>query len=135
MKLSFFFDWSLIMAKRGVATREDFLRVAVTERAKFVTSKAAAGELGLTEASFKQRLKRERELYPQAFEGVEVYPVKPKGRTVDSTEDVMAMLSRLAEVANKRDEADAEAAAAVKAGEAEEGEADTSEEGDSASGE
>lgn len=81
------------MSKRVTVSLKDFLRVTVAEREKFPTHEAAANELGMTVASFRQRLTRERKRYPGIFESVPSYRV---GKTRCATEEqARALLDEL----------------------------------------
>jgi len=88
------------MANRASVSLKEFLAVTVQRRDEIGTVKGAAAELGLTEASFKMRLKREREDYPTVFEGVEAYPVGAKGRTKATIQEAMELLAELANEAD-----------------------------------
>jgi|TARA_Y100000310_G_scaffold232063_1_gene234799 hypothetical protein len=54
-------------------TLEDFLRVTIADRETFDSIDSASAELGMTTASFKQRLITSRKRYPSLYEGTEPY--------------------------------------------------------------
>lgn len=81
------------MGSRVHVTLEDFLRVTIADRAKFDTSESAAAELGMTPASFKQRLTTSRKRYPSLYENVEKYSTDR--RSVPTEEEAAAILATL----------------------------------------
>ncbi len=81
-----------MVRSRASVTLENFLRITVVERNKYNTACEAAQELGMTEASFKQRLQKERKNYPVVFENVPKY--RTNQRRVDECE-AMKMVERL----------------------------------------
>ena len=52
---------------------EDFLRVTIAERDHFDSVQAASDALGMTPASFKQRLIKSKKRYPSLYNGVDAY--------------------------------------------------------------
>ena len=54
-------------------TLEDFLRVTIKDRETLDSIESASAELGMTTASFKQRLITSRKRYPSLYENVEPY--------------------------------------------------------------
>ena len=54
-------------------TLEDFLRVTIADRNQFDSVQEAADELGMTPASFKQRLITSKKRYPALYNGVDRY--------------------------------------------------------------
>lgn len=84
-----------MVRSRASVSLEDFLRVTVVERVKYDTVLEAASELGMTEASFKQRLQKERKNYPVVFENVPKY--RNNKRRADETE-AMNIVERLKSV-------------------------------------
>tara|TARA_R100000963_G_C4599821_1_gene73953 strand:- start:440 stop:709 length:270 start_codon:yes stop_codon:yes gene_type:complete len=54
-------------------TLEDFLRVTIADRNEFDSVQEAADELGMTPASFKQRLITSKKRYPALYNGVDRY--------------------------------------------------------------
>ncbi len=58
---------------RAVVTLKDFLRVTIKERSMLETVEAAAKELGMTPASFKQRLITEKKRYPNLYKNWKPY--------------------------------------------------------------
>lgn len=81
--------------KRAVVSLEDFIRVVVTERERFPTHETAAQSLGMTVASFKQRLSKERKRYPRVFENVGRYNGASNGPRIASENEAMEILNRL----------------------------------------
>ena len=53
---------------RAVVGLQDFLRVTIAQRDQFNSVELACTELGMTPASFKQRLMTERKRYPKLYE-------------------------------------------------------------------
>ena len=58
---------------RAVVTLKDFLRVTIAQRDQFNSVELACTELGMTPASFKQRLMTERKRYPKLYENWQPY--------------------------------------------------------------
>jgi hypothetical protein len=54
-------------------TLEDFLRVTIKDRETLDSIESASAELGMTTASFKQRLITSRKRYPSLYENIEPY--------------------------------------------------------------
>ena len=54
-------------------TLEDFLRVTIAERDHFDSVQEASDELGMTPASFKQRLITSKKRYPSLYNGIDRY--------------------------------------------------------------
>jgi len=54
-------------------TLEDFLRVTIAERNTLDTVESASDTLGMTPASFKQRLIKSKKRYPTLYGGVAAY--------------------------------------------------------------
>tara|TARA_R110000744_G_scaffold37280_1_gene85519 strand:- start:471 stop:737 length:267 start_codon:yes stop_codon:yes gene_type:complete len=54
-------------------TLENFLRITIAERDRFDSVQEAADELGMTSASFKQRLITSKKRYPTLYNGVSRY--------------------------------------------------------------
>ena len=73
---------------------KSFLRVTVVERETFDTITKASIELGMTEASFKQRCTKERKDYPALFESVPKYTSK-SGPRRPSQDEAQAILDEL----------------------------------------
>jgi predicted HTH domain antitoxin len=59
--------------ERVHVTLEDFLRVTIAERNGFDSVQSAAEELGMTVASFKQRLIKSKKRYPSLYDNIEPY--------------------------------------------------------------
>jgi soluble P-type ATPase len=81
--------------KRAVVSLEDFIRVVITQRDAYPTHEKAAEALGMTVASFKQRLTKERKRYERVFEGVGRYQGVSNGPRIASEDEAMAILERL----------------------------------------
>ena len=58
---------------RAVVTLKNFLRVTIAQRDQFNSVELACTELGMTPASFKQRLMTERKRYPKLYENWQSY--------------------------------------------------------------
>ena len=54
-------------------TLEDFLRVTIAQRDECDSVQSAASELGMTPASFKQRMMTAKKRYPSLYENIESY--------------------------------------------------------------
>ncbi len=63
------------MAERVHVTLEDFLRVTIAQRDKFDSVQEASDELGMTPASFKQRLITSKKRYPSLYNGIDRYSI------------------------------------------------------------
>ena len=61
------------MAERVHVTLEDFLRVTIAQRDEFDSVQEASDELGMTPASFKQRLIKSKKRYPTLYTDVPAY--------------------------------------------------------------
>jgi len=81
------------MGSRIHVTLEDFLRVTIAGRNEFDTVESASAELGMTPASFKQRLTTSRKRYPSLYESVERYSTDR--RSVPTEEEAAAILAAL----------------------------------------
>ena len=79
--------------ERVHVTLEDFLRVTIAERDVFDTVQDAASELGMTVASFKQRLIKSKKRYPSLYENVEQYSADQ--RRVPSEAEAAEILAQL----------------------------------------
>ena len=78
---------------RAVVTLQDFLRVTIKERNTFNSIGDAASELGMTPASFKQRLLTEKKRYPKLYENIESYTAD--NRRIPSEEEASSILADL----------------------------------------
>ena len=58
---------------RAVVSLKNFLRVTIAQRDQFNSVELACTELGMTPASFKQRLMTERKRYPKLYENWQPY--------------------------------------------------------------
>jgi hypothetical protein len=58
---------------RAVVSLKNFLRVTIAQRDQFDSVTLACDELGMTAASFKQRLMTERKRYPKLYENWQSY--------------------------------------------------------------
>ena len=78
---------------RAVVTLKDFLRVTIKERNMFDTVEAASTELGMTPASFKQRLITEKRRYPELYH--EWQPYDSDQRRIPTPDEAAALLDAL----------------------------------------
>jgi hypothetical protein len=74
-------------------TLEDFLRVTIAERDHFDSVQEASDALGMTPASFKQRLIKSKKRYPSLYEGVPSYA--SDARRVPSESEAAELLASL----------------------------------------
>ena len=74
-------------------TLEDFLRVTIAERDEFDSVQDAADELGMTPASFKQRLIKSKKRYPSLYNGVDAYSAD--GRKIPDEAEAAQLLASL----------------------------------------
>ena len=79
--------------QRAVVTLQDFLRVTIKERNTFDSIGDAANELGMTPASFKQRLITEKRRYPELYH--EWQPYDSDQRRIPTPEEAAALLDAL----------------------------------------
>tara|TARA_R100000008_G_scaffold74176_1_gene52892 strand:- start:118 stop:384 length:267 start_codon:yes stop_codon:yes gene_type:complete len=77
-------------------TLEDFLRVTIAERDEFDSVQDAADELGMTPASFKQRLIKSKKRYPSLYAGVDSYSADAR-KVPDEAEAAQLLASLLFE--------------------------------------
>ncbi len=80
-------------ATRVHVTLEDFLRVTIVERDSFDTVECASDELGMTPASFKQRLIKSRKRYPNLYQDVPAYAAD--GRSIPTESEAADVLAGL----------------------------------------
>ena len=78
---------------RAVVTLKDFLRITIKERNLFDSVTLAATELGMTPASFKQRLITEKKRYPELYH--EWQPYLSDQRRIPTPEEAAALLDAL----------------------------------------
>ena len=78
---------------RAVVTLQDFLRVTIKERDIFGSVSVAADELGMTPASFKQRLMTEKKRYPELYHDWK--PYWSDQRRIPSPQEAAALLDAL----------------------------------------
>ena len=78
---------------RAVVTLQDFLRVTIKERNTFDSIGDAASELGMTPASFKQRLITEKKRYPELYH--EWQPYLSDQRRIPTPDEAAALLDAL----------------------------------------
>ena len=78
---------------RAVVTLQDFLRVTIKERNTFNSIGDAASELGMTPASFKQRLITEKKRYPELYH--EWQPYLSDQRRIPTPDEAAALLDAL----------------------------------------
>jgi phage terminase small subunit len=79
--------------QRAHVTLKDFLRVTIAERDTIDNVTDAASELGMTPASFKQRLLTEKKRYPKLYENTESYTAD--SRRIPSEEEASSILAEL----------------------------------------
>ena len=79
--------------QRAHVTLKDFLRVTIKERNTFNSILDAANELGMTPASFKQRLITEKKRYPELYH--EWQPYLSDQRRIPTPEEAAALLDTL----------------------------------------
>ena len=78
---------------RAVVTLKDFLRTTIKDRNMFDSVTSAATELGMTPASFKQRLITEKKRYPELYH--EWQPYLSDQRRIPTPEEAAALLDAL----------------------------------------
>jgi hypothetical protein len=78
---------------RAVVGLQDFLRVTIAQRDKFDSVELACDELGMTAASFKQRLITERKRYPKLYEKWQ--PFTSDQRRIPNEDEAAALLATL----------------------------------------
>ena len=76
---------------RAVVGLQDFLRVTIAQRDKFDSIELACDELGMTAASFKQRLITERKRYPKLYEKWQ--PFTSDQRRIPNEDEAAALLA------------------------------------------
>ena len=76
---------------RAVVALKDFLRVTIAQRDQFDSVELAYTELGMTPASFKQRLITERKRYPKLYENWQ--PFASDQRRIPSEDEAAALLA------------------------------------------
>ena len=93
------------MANRATVTLEAFIKVTVVNRATITTAKEAASALGMTPESFKQKLKTNRERYPDVFKAVPVYETVagPRVASTDEAANVLAYLIKARDEAAEKE--------------------------------
>ena len=79
--------------QRAVVTLQDFLRVTIKERNTFDSNGDAANELGMTPASFKQRLITEKKRYPELYH--EWQPYLSDQRRIPTAKEAAELLAAL----------------------------------------
>ena len=79
--------------QRAHVTLKDFLRVTIADRHIFDSVISASSELGMTPASFKQRLLTEKKRYPKLYENIESYTAD--NRRIPSEEEASSILAEL----------------------------------------
>lgn len=78
---------------RASVSLENFLRVTVADRDNYRTASEAAKALGMTEASFKQRLQKERKNYPTIFSSIQKYESSSPRRVSEA--DAIKMIEQM----------------------------------------
>ena len=76
---------------RASVTLKDFLRVTIAQRGQFNSVELACNELGMTAASFKQRLITERKRYPKLYEKWQ--PFASDQRRIPNEDEAAALLA------------------------------------------
>jgi|TARA_Y100000296_G_scaffold72444_1_gene88824 hypothetical protein len=79
--------------QRAHVTLKDFLRVTIAERNTIDNVTDAAAELGMTPASFKQRLLTEKKRYPELYH--EWQPYLSDQRRIPTPEEAGSILDEL----------------------------------------
>ena len=79
--------------QRAHVTLKDFLRVTIADRHIFDSVISASSELGMTPASFKQRLLTEKKRYPKLYENTQSYTAD--SRRIASEEEASSILAEL----------------------------------------
>jgi len=79
--------------QRAHVTLKDFLRVTIADRHIFDSVISAASELGMTPASFKQRLITEKKRYPELYH--EWQPYLSDQRRIPTPEEASSILAEL----------------------------------------
>ena len=78
---------------RAVVSLKNFLRVTIAQRDQFNSVELACTELGMTPASFKQRLMTERKRYPKLYEKWQ--PFTSDQRRIPNEDEAAALLATL----------------------------------------
>ena len=78
---------------RASVTLKDFLRVTIAQRDQFSSVELACNELGMTAASFKQRLITERKRYPKLYEKWQ--PFASDQRRIPNEDEAAELLAAL----------------------------------------
>ena len=76
---------------RAVVSLKNFLRVTIAQRDQFNSVELACTELGMTPASFKQRLMTERKRYPKLYEKWQ--PFTSDQRRIPNEDEAAALLA------------------------------------------
>ena len=76
---------------RAVVSLKNFLRVTIAQRDQFSSVELACDELGMTAASFKQRLITERKRYPKLYEKWQ--PFTSDQRRIPNEDEAAALLA------------------------------------------
>ena len=84
--------------KKAVVDLAEFLMVVLVDRDKLDSAQSAAEALGMTLASFKQRLAVERKRYPNLFK--EFVPYSNDQRRVPSEEQAIEIFNKITEGLN-----------------------------------
>jgi len=79
------------MAERVHVTLEDFLRVTIAQRDEFDSVQEASDELGMTPASFKQRLIKSKKRYPTLYTDTASYSTD--GRRIPDEAEAAQLLA------------------------------------------
>lgn len=81
--------------ERASVSLAEFIKTTIVQRDTFKTAQEAADDLGMTLASFKQRLSKERKDYPSVYETFK--PYKEKRRKATESEALELLNSLLEE--------------------------------------
>jgi hypothetical protein len=81
--------------ERVSVSLEQFIRTTIVERETFTTAQEAANKLGMTLASFKQRLQKERKDYPSVYK--DFAPYQERRRKATEAEALQLLQSLLNE--------------------------------------
>ena len=85
--------------KKAVVDLAEFLMVVLVDREKFSSVEETASALGMTPASFKQRLGVERKRYPNLFK--EFIPFSSDKRRIPTEEEAIAIFNSINDGLNK----------------------------------
>jgi hypothetical protein len=78
--------------ERASVSLQQFIKTTIVERDTYTTAQEAAKQLGMTLASFKQRLQKERKDYPSVYEGFQPYQERRRKATEAEALDILQSL-------------------------------------------